>query len=144
MTWSERISQKSMSFDNVLIYFQTSIWAIMAEAAPMDDDHMVEILSPIFPHLSNRVLQMSIQHPENRQEPLNRDFLLQRCIDDLLELRTLKQTRIDGTLPGEEGHGDPGLEGLNDSALFEQGRNGTHNHDNATSTGKKITHSVCE
>ena len=49
---------------------------------------VLEMLVPIFPNLTPDVLEISVGHPSNHGVPLTADTLLQRCIDDLLELRT--------------------------------------------------------
>ena len=49
---------------------------------------MTQMLIPMFPDLTHDILEISVHHPSNRLEPLTVDTLLQRCIDDLLELRT--------------------------------------------------------
>ena len=49
---------------------------------------VLEMLIPIFPNLTRDLLEISVQHPSNHGVPLTVDTLLQRCIDDLLELRT--------------------------------------------------------
>ncbi|KAK2172931.1 hypothetical protein NP493_919g01069 [Ridgeia piscesae] len=52
------------------------------------DDIVIKQLTPMFPQLTPEVIRLSVQHMSNRGEPLDEGYLLQRCIDDLLELRT--------------------------------------------------------
>ncbi|CAG2245931.1 RNF216 [Mytilus edulis] len=55
---------------------------------------VLEMLVPIFPNLTQEILQASVQHPSNHGDPLTSDTLLQRCIDDLLELRTFTEKTL--------------------------------------------------
>ncbi|KAJ8317934.1 hypothetical protein KUTeg_003025 [Tegillarca granosa] len=53
---------------------------------------IAEQLIQIFPNLSREIIDISIKHPSNRSTPLNVAYLVQNCIDDLLELRTFSET----------------------------------------------------
>ena len=50
-------------------------------------------LMPMFPHLGKDVIKKSILHPSNKGDPYNNHNLLNRCIDDLLEMRTFNQVQ---------------------------------------------------
>ena len=65
------------------------------------DDIVIKQLTPMFPQLTPEVIRLSVQHVSNRGEPLNEGYLLQRCIDDLLELRTYSlETTFEGPQDG--------------------------------------------
>ena len=61
----------------------------------MNDEQVFENLMPIFPNLTGDVIWTSVSHPSNRAAPCNTDTVLQRCIDDLLDLRTFKSVSSD-------------------------------------------------
>lgn len=52
------------------------------------DDNIIEHLIPMFPQLTPEVIKFSVLHESNRYQPVDEAHLLQRCIDDLLDLRT--------------------------------------------------------
>jgi hypothetical protein len=60
-------------------------------AQPHITDAVLEMLIPIFPNLTLDVLETSVHHPSNHDVPLSVQVLLQKCIDDLLELRTFTE-----------------------------------------------------
>ena len=65
------------------------------------DDIVIKQLTPMFPQLTPDVIRLSVQHVSNRGEPLGEGYLLQRCIDDLLELRTYRlETSFEGPQDG--------------------------------------------
>ncbi|XP_072044355.1 uncharacterized protein [Amphiura filiformis] len=55
---------------------------------------VVGALIPMFPDVGKEVIKRSVLHPSNRGDPFNNHNLLNRCIDDLLELRTYKDMDI--------------------------------------------------
>lgn len=58
------------------------------------DKTVFNMLVPIFPNLTQEVIEVSVRHPSNHGVPLTEDVLLQRCIDDLLELRTFTEQSL--------------------------------------------------
>ncbi len=52
------------------------------------DAAVVEMLKPMFPGLSDDIIQASVEHPSNRTGDLTQEVLVNRCLDDLLNLRT--------------------------------------------------------
>ena len=65
------------------------------------DENVIDHLTPMFPQLTVYVIKRSVQHASNRLEPLDAAHLLQRCIDDLLCLRTYKlETSLEEPLAG--------------------------------------------
>lgn len=51
----------------------------------MESEVLISLV-PMFPQLSARTVRQSILKPENRLEPFDEHMLLQRCIDDLLDI----------------------------------------------------------
>ncbi len=49
---------------------------------------VMEMLKPMFPGLSDEIIRASVEHPTNRTGELSEVVLLNRCLDDLLNLRT--------------------------------------------------------
>ncbi|XP_013406127.1 uncharacterized protein LOC106170702 [Lingula anatina] len=56
------------------------------------EQNIVSHLKLMFPQLSALAIETSVLHPSNRHEPCEERILLNRCIDDLIELRTFKET----------------------------------------------------
>ena len=56
---------------------------------------VVGALIPMFPGLEKEIIKKSVLHPSNRGLPFNNYTLLNRCIDDLLDLRTHQDSLLD-------------------------------------------------
>jgi hypothetical protein len=56
--------------------------------------HVFGQLLPIFGNLDKDTIILSILDDSNNYEPLTEDLLLQRCLDDLLSLRTFAESTM--------------------------------------------------
>ncbi|KAL5018797.1 hypothetical protein ScPMuIL_004519 [Solemya velum] len=67
-------------------------WGVLQELSHMERS-VVKQLAQIFPQLSQEILEASVRHPSNQGTPCTYQTLLQRCIDDLLDMRTFNLTK---------------------------------------------------